>query len=95
MMEVIIVFDCEYQQNFKNVILTKAIQNYHKEISRNFVEINELVFMFDEEPYLDKPKSDHLCIFYKRMDYNLTELYNLLIREKISLEEGLLHRMTI
>lgn len=95
MLEVVMIFDHEFQQNFKNIIFHLVLQKFHDDIHKYIIIINKAYFMLEEEPKFDKPEPLHLCIFYDKVDYSLTELYNLLIHEKLRLNEDCLVKMGV
>ncbi|CAK67877.1 unnamed protein product (macronuclear) [Paramecium tetraurelia] len=85
MMELIHVFDFECSPRLNQILVSLMIQQYSHKITKYLITINDVYFIFNEKPSLDKQEVHRILIFYEHFDYSLSELSEYLHTQKLQL----------
>ncbi|CAD8211788.1 unnamed protein product [Paramecium pentaurelia] len=85
MMELIHVFDFECSPRLNQILVALMIQQYSHKITKYLITINDVYFLFNEKPSLDKQEVHRILIFYEHFDYSLLELSEYLHSKKMQL----------
>ncbi|CAD8209471.1 unnamed protein product [Paramecium octaurelia] len=85
MMELIHVFDFECSPRLNQLLVALMIQQYSHKITKYLITINDVYFIFNEKPSLDKQEVHRILIFYEHFDYSLLELSEYLHTQKLQM----------
>ncbi|CAD8127426.1 unnamed protein product [Paramecium sonneborni] len=85
MMELMHVFDFECSPRLNQLLISLMIQQYSHRITKYLITIDDVYFLFNEKPSLDKQEVHRVLIFYEHFDYSLQELSEYLNSNKMQL----------